>query len=567
MIQDTIEAAEDLIEDHGIEAAEMNDAEPIDIDDEDDEDDDEAEAPTVSDRVKYSPEDNKLRLYVGRVPREDYLRLIKAGFVSTPKQTCDFAATWTPSREDLAREFMSDESDDIGDEDYSLEDRAADRAERFAGYRDKRRGEAGELADRYEEGPQVFGHQNEARAARQARRADRTRTKAVSQWDKAVYWQQRTTGVIRNALYKTDARTRRGRILTLEAEQRSVAGRAGDIVERWQRHYEMRLSYERAMLENEGGSAAAADMEVGGWIRGGRPSSCLEDAAAGWKQILQVFRSPVTKRITSVKVLGTYRSWRTHESAKLPVTINVERLGADCYRPPTDAEREAFAKEQKESKAAKKATTPKAPPLINPTREEAQKLQDIWNAKAAEAYAKGGHRGDAPRSEVFEMTQAEYSARSRGSYSPGGTVDIKETTTERGRVTVFSVRKFSGSGFCYHTPNRVVVLTDKPQKQIPWAEIEKTLSEQPNEVSMFEKLPEIKRLSRQGWMPDDSDKESQQLLEDAKYVGWFRWSSMSQFGMTEAGEAAWRRFEAEAGSEKREALPQVGERRKQLTLV
>ncbi len=44
--------------------------------------------------VTYSPEDNKLRLYVGRVPRADYEKLRAAGFVATPKQDCDFAATW-----------------------------------------------------------------------------------------------------------------------------------------------------------------------------------------------------------------------------------------------------------------------------------------------------------------------------------------------------------------------------------------------------------------------------------------------------------------------------------------
>ncbi len=46
--------------------------------------------------VTYSPEDNKLRLYVGRVPRDEYLRLKANGFISTPKQDCDFVATWTP---------------------------------------------------------------------------------------------------------------------------------------------------------------------------------------------------------------------------------------------------------------------------------------------------------------------------------------------------------------------------------------------------------------------------------------------------------------------------------------
>ena len=99
--------------------------------------------------VTYCPEDNKLRLYVGRVPRDEYERLRSAGFTSTPKQDCDFVTTWTPSREDLAREFLGD-GDDIGDEDYAPEERAADRAERFGVYRDKRRTEAGGHADDFD---------------------------------------------------------------------------------------------------------------------------------------------------------------------------------------------------------------------------------------------------------------------------------------------------------------------------------------------------------------------------------------------------------------------------------
>jgi len=41
----------------------------------------------------YSPEDNKLRLYVGRVPRDEYEKLRAEGWTSTPKQNCNFVAT------------------------------------------------------------------------------------------------------------------------------------------------------------------------------------------------------------------------------------------------------------------------------------------------------------------------------------------------------------------------------------------------------------------------------------------------------------------------------------------
>lgn len=171
--------------------------------------------------VTYSPEDDKLRLYVGRVPRNEYDELRAAGFVSTPKQASDFVAVWTPRREDLAREYLAD-GEDIGDESGTMADRAADRAERFAGYREKRAGEAHDHADRAEASPSVVGHQSRDRAERVARRIERTQSLAVSQWSKAEYWRARTAGVIGNALHRLDARTRRGRIDTIEAELRRM---------------------------------------------------------------------------------------------------------------------------------------------------------------------------------------------------------------------------------------------------------------------------------------------------------------------------------------------------------
>ena len=160
----------------------------------------------------YSPEDNKLRLYsLYRLDTETYQRVKKAGFKWAPKQELFVAPSWTPAREDLLLELCGE----IEDEDYSPEERSADRAERFSGYREKRRSEAGGYADTFVSGPSAFGHQNLRRAERQAERHDRLRGHAVSRWSKADYWQQRTEGVISHALYKSNPEVRRSRLVRL----------------------------------------------------------------------------------------------------------------------------------------------------------------------------------------------------------------------------------------------------------------------------------------------------------------------------------------------------------------
>lgn len=543
----------------------------------------------------YSAEDNKLRLYVGRVPRDDYERLRKAGFTSTPKQECDFVATWTPEREDLAREFL-DDGDDIGDEDYSPQERAHDRAERFGEYRDKRAAEAGASADAFDAGPSAFGHQSRARAERQAARHDRKRTYAVSQWSKAEYWQERTRGVIAHALYKSSAHVRRGRILTLEAEQRkhekdraeyaarfagwskvatlegaerpgcyvrtstscgfdpqsvtpalklayNLANHSGyslarythprtgkadslydhltdetdpitpaeaaalwladardpadpeSIGARWSDHYNNRLTYERAMLAEEGGTAGDAEMIPGGWIanRDRYGGSCMDHAPVGWVQIQSVNKSPATGRVVSVKVWGTTEGYTKESNYKeygvkpALVTVNVERLPEGAYRAPTPEELEAFKKATAERKAEEKAKKPAASPLVNPTDADAEKLQAIWNAKALERFNewKKGHGGygELEPVAVRRMTQAEYSARSKGSYGNAETVDVCENGQppnrwhENKRATnppvACKIRKTYGGGGFTAQAYAVIVITDKPQKPLPldWDDI------------------------------------------------------------------------------------------------
>ncbi len=84
-------------------------------------------------KATYSPEDNKLRLYLDfRLSKEEYNTLRAAGFKWAPKQQLFVAPKWTPGREDLLLRVCGE----IGDEDKSVAERAKERATRFTGYKE-----------------------------------------------------------------------------------------------------------------------------------------------------------------------------------------------------------------------------------------------------------------------------------------------------------------------------------------------------------------------------------------------------------------------------------------------
>ena len=412
----------------------------------------------------YCPEDNKLRLYCGRVPREQYETLRAAGYRSTPKQDCDFVATWSVRAEDAALDML-DEGDTIGDEDQSPADRAADRAERFTGYLNKRRAEAMGHADTYEAGPSVHGYQSQDRADRAARRHDRQRTRAISQWDKAEYWQQRTAGVIANALYKTSASVRRGRILELERLRRKSWNS-----DRYNAHLDRRLEYERAMLESQGGTAADADIVPGGWF--------------GSYQVIRVHKSPVTKLVVSVSVYAPYPYHRGDGPAPMTLQkLNIQRLGEAAYRAPTKADLEQLAKTVAEHKNKTQAKNAGKPKLINPTPEDAKRLQDHLFKLAEARASEQPYSQTPPRVEITEMTQAQYSARSKGSYAryqteylrEDGTICLSESNYRNhpAPANVCKIRTGPSGSSSFLADRSIVVITDKPQKPLPqWAQAE-----------------------------------------------------------------------------------------------
>ncbi len=473
----------------------------------------------------YCPEDDKIRLYVGRVPREEYLALRDAGYTSTPKQDCDFVATWTVRRENIALDYAGM----IGDEDQSPTDRAADRAERFAEYRNKRTAEATGHADRYDEGPKYHGYQSEAVAERRAKRHDMQATRAVTQWGKAEYWQSRTAGVISHALYVSSPGVRMGRIKKIEKEIRSaekghadyakrfnawsklltmpddekthaiasqISGSSyglqdykhprsgkenglwsllesdrndGDPItgheaatlwlenatdpddettgsKRYKRHLQLRLAYENQMLEAQGGRAAHVEMVAGGWI--------------GKRQIQKVNKSNATGRVTSVNVLIPYDTMycdpaKVGKGLMVSKVLKTERLSKEVYRAPTPEELEAFNTAKAEAKKANKK--PKAPPTVNLTDADAEKLQAILNTRITSHWPE--------QKEVLRMTQKQYSASSKGAYARVEIINLAGGGYARSQYdTVMRVRIAGG-----HYNAQVIVLTDKPQKAAPEA--------------------------------------------------------------------------------------------------
>lgn len=290
----------------------------------------------------------------------------------------------------------------------------------------------------------------------------------------------------------------------------------------WVNHHKMRLAYENQMIEAEGGRAAFVDMEAGGWI--------------GERQIRKVNKSNVTGRVVSVEVMGLRRGfskgsgYTREETVARPVLINVERLPADSYKAPTDADKIALADTLKAEKAA--APQKESCPLINPTEGDALKLQAMLNANEISRYA-------TPQTPV-QMTFAQYTGR--------GTVtticeDGTEHRTRYGsnltRCDVFKVRTIYGDNY---SARRVVILSDKPKKGIPWDAVAKAKAKQPSAEKMLPHMGDIAALiiGLQGYR-QRTDSE-QKLLEDAAYVGWVS-VDCSTPQWTDAGAKARQQFQ------------------------
>lgn len=427
-------------------------------------------------QATYCPEDDKLRLYVGRVPRPEYEALRREGWTSTPKQSeagqGEFAAVWTARREDTALSYAGF----IGDEDAGPAERAAARAERFAGYREARREDAGYYADRYDSQPLAHGFQDPQRAERASARHDRQADHAVNNWEKAEYWTSRTAGVISNALHRATPGVRMGRIKILEAEIRK-AEKENEEYTNWRNLW---IKYEKnaeaihklagmvfgwnyqhprnpekksslySLLESstdpitteeafnlfmqhnpeligEGRRLQHARLRLAYEnqmieAEGGR-AGAVDMEPGGWlggRQIVKVNKSNASGRVVSVTVRA--KTTARHDRHGKQYDENNPAPIVSVMIKTERLSKEVYRAPTDEERAAfavqmkaekkERKENKTVLPLINPTLADAQRLQDVWNAEFLNRC--GGWYTKPQPAQVCELTQEQYKARSGG---------------------------------------------------------------------------------------------------------------------------------------------------------
>ena len=175
----------------------------------------------------YSPEDNKLRIYSSdRIPEDTFKAAREAGFIWAPKQKILVAPMWTPSREDFCLSLV----EEIYAEETTAEERAAERAERFLNYKDKRAAEASAAVDAVKAisnniplgQPILIGHHSQRKAEKAAQKIESGMKYAVNRWETSEYWGYRAKCVIQSANYKARKDVTARRIKKLESELRKV---------------------------------------------------------------------------------------------------------------------------------------------------------------------------------------------------------------------------------------------------------------------------------------------------------------------------------------------------------
>lgn len=189
----------------------------------------------------YSPEDDKLRIYLAyRLPADEYQTVKDHGFRSAPKQGCVFAV-WTPDREDFCLQLAGE----IEPEGTTLAERAAAKAERLDDLSQKRARQANSfwnaahaISERFAYGqPILVGHHSERKARRDQNRMHSAMQKGNQCADAVNYWSYRASSVEHHANYKSRDDVRARRIKKLLSELRSYQrdiNEAHKLLELWQ---------------------------------------------------------------------------------------------------------------------------------------------------------------------------------------------------------------------------------------------------------------------------------------------------------------------------------------------
>lgn len=466
----------------------------------------------------YSPEDNKLRLYPSRrLDAETFERVKAAGFKWAPRQELFVAPKWTPGREDLALELAGE----IEAEEMTLAERAAMKAERLDELAAKRAREANaysrraaELSEAFYMGqPILVGHHSERKARKTQERMHSAERQAHKAHAAANYWLYRATGVEAFANMKNDPRTRANRIKTLLAELRDLqrgindAHKALAIWERMKTDEQIRHALGRmdsratfsgwetysAVDKGEMTPAEAREKCIAAarnviedptrrrWIehtlnRLAFERSMLGDVARFEGEITPVILQAFARAHGAEKPKATEidpGSFQLESPVPLPLHLasgTYLELVADDWRDLM----QSIGYEVPDAKPRRASSKPAPAPLFNLSQEQAEQLQRIWNLHMA---AKCNQYQTPEPNAVKAMTQATFSANSKGEYAVLKTVEIDATGRRvRGGWSggewklsgepIARIRVYTG-GAGFYKPDAVVFITDKPAKPLP----------------------------------------------------------------------------------------------------
>ena len=462
----------------------------------------------------YSAEDNKLRIYASeRMDSETYAEAKEHGFKWAPKQELFVAPKWTPSREDFCIKLAGS----IEAEESTLVERAEAKAERLDNIADKRIAQsnafaaaADKISERFYMGqPILVGHHSERKARKDKDQMERNMEKSIEAAEAVNYWRYRAQGVERHANHKNRDDVRARRIKTLLKELRDhqrkinhgfiildLWTKVGEVEEQEKRE-KMVAHYVGARLESgetcpwgwytklndnemthqeviDGGIRFAEQLinsqHIARWISHTLNRLGYERSELGETKyfdgnltatILKAFaREQGAHKPQAEKIEGT---WQLSSAVPLPAHLSHETwltLTDDGWK--NLMQQTGYQVVIKERKPSKKQTCS----LINPTPEDAEKLQKLFNI-----YSMFGKYGS--ESELLETTQAIYSANSKGDYGRFSAISLDD---EAGRIWPSSHRdkkepvcrvRIGGSQKLYGA-ERVIILTDKPQKSLPF---------------------------------------------------------------------------------------------------
>lgn len=477
----------------------------------------------------YSVEDNKLRIYPEERFPDEILQIVKKhGFKWAPRQKLFVAPKWTPAREDLCTLLGGE----IEAESTTMLERAEAKEIRLRYLAQKRAEQsnafidaAKSISDNIPFGqPILIGHHSERRARKDRERINSAHEKAAKAANAVPYWNYKAEGVINHAERKnrSDVRERRikklltelrdlqrgrndaqkalkiwmnntsdedthklcgysgtlsgygdytalkeGKITAKECREKNIK-RLNNIIngptrQRWINHVLGRLGYERAML----GSVAEYKGEltniiIQGFARThGADKPKAQKTASGF-----ILRSPcdLPKHIKP-------------DAGSLELTNEgwIKLMKASGY--------EVIIKERRKTTSTKAKN-----PLVNLSIKEAQKLQDLWNLRIERACYKDIYK-KYKINEITEISQAKYSANSKGTYSHCETIPLsgdgksprKHYCREAGKMIfkeepVCRIRIYTGNSEFYKAKS-IIHINDKPTQAAPldWEAIDHEL--------------------------------------------------------------------------------------------